>query len=263
MLTRKHSTLLANSRKIIGAKLRELRTRRSWTQHELADRLALSQTHVSHIERGDASLTAEQFLEALKLFNVPASEFVVDGPDDPMQELQNALARLGAPQLHVSDQRVPSERLSQAHDVAFETLVSGSPRLLAALAPMLVAQVDNLNVPRLSVELDRVSLRQRLYWVLENTIEAIQQESRSLTPVLARRYRLASRRLALAMKLAHGYEQMLEASFEDLLDSAIRSAQSITEIRRSSSAISKKWHIVTSLQPDDFAAALRASHAGN
>lgn len=133
--------------------------------------------------------------------------------------------------------------------------------MITALAPVLVNNAELLNFTKLSVDLDSLGLRRRLYWVIENTMEAIRQETRLSTPQ-ARRERLASRRLEVAMRFAHGYEQVLEGS-SDLLDPSIRSKQSADEIRRASSDISKKWGIITSLQPADFAAALRESRAGD
>jgi hypothetical protein len=46
-----------------------------------------------------------------------------------------------------------------------------------------------------------------------------------------------------------------------VLDANIRSEQSRDEIAEASSPISKRWRVVTSLQPDDFAHALASAHA--
>jgi hypothetical protein len=102
----------------------------------------------------------------------------------------------------------------------------------------------------------------RLYWVIDNTIKAIQQESRPSSSRQWTRDRLASRRLEVAMRFARGYEELIKDA-PDLLDPSMRSERSANEIRRTSSDISKRWNIITSLQPEDFAAALRESRAGD
>jgi hypothetical protein len=43
----------------------------------------------------------------------------------------------------------------------------------------------------------------------------------------------------------------------DILDSGIRSKQTLEEVTEQSSAISRRWGIVTSLQPESFVDALK------
>ena len=64
----------------------------------------------SAIERGAGSFSAEQFIEILRLFNVPVSHVASEARADPDSALQNLLARLGASELHESD-ALPSERI--------------------------------------------------------------------------------------------------------------------------------------------------------
>ena len=78
----------------IARKIRALREERHWTQADLSKGLGLSQSRFSEIERGQGSFTAEQFLEVLKLFNVPVSHFAVEQGESG-SKIQNALARLG------------------------------------------------------------------------------------------------------------------------------------------------------------------------
>ena len=223
--------------------------------------LHLSQTRLSFVERGTASLTAEQFLEFLKIFNVPVTDFLEVPPDDRLQEIQNVLVRHGARHLRVSDRILASTDLAHVHAVIVEALVSGSPRLLTALAPVLLQNANVLNLVKLAADAHAVGVRRRLYWVIENTIEAIERLTASPTSRLSRGHRVASRRLQTAMRFAEGYEQV-EPSF-DLLDPSIASKRSADDVRHESSDISKRWRIISSLQPDDFAAALRDAHAGN
>ena len=72
-----------------------------------------------------------------------------------------------------------------------------------------------------------------------------------------RRYRRASTVLG-------GYLESLApradaAPSADLLDTNIRSAATRLQVQKASSQISKRWHIVTAIQPTDFVAALEAA----
>src|SRR6516225_4309261 len=115
---------LDRSRLQIGRKLRELRAERGWTQLDLAERLQISQGHLSQIERGSGSLTAEQFLKVLALFNVPSTYFAPSNQRADL-DLQNALARLGALHLRERTDVLPSEQLDEVANVAREALLTG------------------------------------------------------------------------------------------------------------------------------------------
>jgi hypothetical protein len=45
----------------------------------------------------------------------------------------------------------------------------------------------------------------------------------------------------------------------DILDASIRSKKTADEVREAASEPSRRWHIITSLKPEDFAQALRAA----
>jgi transcriptional regulator with XRE-family HTH domain len=228
---------------------------------ELARRLGVSQPQLSLVERGAASLTAEQFLEILKLFNASATDFTTGSPNSNELDVQNALARHGGRHLHVSDRLVLSEYLAQVHATIIEALATGSPRLLTALAPVLVRNADRINFAKMTSDAHARGLLHRLYWAIENTIAAIEADGDARPSDDARLQSLASRRLKAAMRFAFGYEATLEGL--DLLDPTIRSEQTAVDVEAASSPISKRWHIVTSLQPKDFADALREANASN
>ena len=126
----------------IAARVRELRHRRGLTQAALARQLGLSQNRLSEIERGGGSFSAEQFLRILRLFNVGASEFVASGHDRGL-EVQNAL-------------------------------LLGEPRLVTAVAPVLVAHGARLSPSRLHADLEQLGHERRLAWVVENTLLALE-----------------------------------------------------------------------------------------
>ncbi len=147
----------------IGARVRALRSARRLTQARLAQELHVTQGRLSDLERGKASFTAEQFLAILRIFNVPASEFVP--PSESIEsDLQNAVARLGARHLFEVDHVVPSERFREVHAVVREVLADArSPRMIAGLAPVLVEHADTINLAKLALDLNQIGLERRLY----------------------------------------------------------------------------------------------------
>ncbi len=226
----------------------------------LARRLDLSQSRLSEIERGAGSFTAEQFLEILKLFNVAASDFA-SSPADAGSELQNALARLGALHLQESPDVLPSERLSNVHDLVREAIVVAEfPRLIAGLAPVLVRNIDRINLKKLHLELAAAGLERRLGWLVENTLDAVRRE----TPGAPTRWRRLYGRARVVLEAFLSFvtaEPQARPGAPDILDSGIRSKQTLDEVAAESSAISRRWGVVTSLQPENFADALKEAGA--
>jgi transcriptional regulator with XRE-family HTH domain len=251
----------------IARKVRALREGRRLPQRLIAGELGLSQSRFSQIERGDGSFTAEQFLRLLGIFNVGVSHFAPP-PADPGVELQNALARFGGTHLREAPAVVVGEHLEQLHEVVIETLIGGDPRHLAALAPVLVVQADDLRLPKLLIDLRDAGLQNRLPWLLENVLAAIRaRRAGALSRPWSGLYRRAdtvvenflqsvSPNLLLAQEVAvatHGAPP-------DLLDRHIRSSRGVREASEESSSISKRWGIVTVLQVEDFVEALRQAH---
>jgi transcriptional regulator with XRE-family HTH domain len=264
METDKHLKELEKDRSLVASQVRALRQERRWTQAELASHLRLSQSRLSEIENGDGSFTAEQFLLILRLFNVSTSRFAA-APPDRDSELQNALARLGARHLHESRQILPSAQLDDARDVVRETLLGGTPRLITALAPVLVLNLERLNLHSLHRDLLEAGLGRRLAWLVENTIDAIGRElARSVPRDWAQRCRRAAVVLSAFLdSVIAAYEARPSPLMTDVLDTTIRSKQSQDKVIAASSLISNKWAIATRLQPEDFAEALRGARAGD
>jgi transcriptional regulator with XRE-family HTH domain len=256
----KPSHSLEKSRTYVARKVLDLRKNRRWTQAELSRRLDLSQSRLSEIERGAGSFTAEQFLEILKVFNVPASDFA-PAPEDRGAELQNALARLGALHLQESTEALPSERLSGVSDVLREALVTPEfPRLITGLAPVLVRNVDRINLKKLHLQLTGAGLERRLAWLAENTLEALRREVADAPPPWRRLYNRA--RVVIESFLTFlTAEPQGQNLAPDVLDAGIRSKQTLADVVASSSPISRRWGIVTTLKPEDFAEALRGARA--
>lgn len=160
-------------------KLREVRLARGWTQSELAGRLGLSQARLSVVERGEGSISAEQFVAFLALSNLSIDEFLPPANKD--SAYQNALARLGAHGLREDPGTLPSARLATARDAIREVLVSpDSPRLVTALAPVLVSNIDGLKLQALHRDLAELGLGHRLGWLAENVRAALEPPSESV-----------------------------------------------------------------------------------
>ena len=244
----------------IGEVVRALRRERAWTQAELARKLRLSQSRLSEIEGGAGSFTAEQFLQILKLFNVTTSRFT-GGAADRQAQIQNALARLGANHLQEQSDFVPEEELDEPTEVVREALIEGEPRLLTALAPVLVSNIDRISLGKLYLDLGKVGLERRLGWICENTLAALSLALRVEEPrSWAQRARSAEVVLGAFLDAtpttspANGRPPVVDA-----LDRSIRSKKTLDQVRASSSDISRKWDIVSSLTPADFAESLRVA----
>ena len=250
---------IVSLRREIAVRVRDLRMKRGWSQAELAKKLYLSQSRLSEIERGKSSLTAEQFLLLLRLFNVTVRDFVSEPSDEPA-EIQNALARHGAAHVQESADILPRKHLEDVHDVLREALVDGSPRLITALAPVLLGNAVRLNLPRVHADLAQTGRERRLPWLIANTLAALEQWRRE--PTYDRAWSKLDRRVELPLRMFLDFaDAHNRGSTLDILDPVIRSEHTLNEVRRSSSAESRHWRIVTSLHPEDFLHALKASRA--
>jgi transcriptional regulator with XRE-family HTH domain len=247
---------LERQRLAISGRVAELRKKNRWTQAELGRRLGLSQGRVSELERGEGSFTAEQFLLMLKLFDVALSEFQV-GPRDRSSDVRQVLRRLGAPQLEEGSDALASERIADVTTAVREALSDPSPRVIAALAPVLVTNIDLVNLPKLLASLAEAGLARRLCWVVENTLDAVRSTpSAELDRRWARRYRRAEVVLETFLDFARASQPSVSHQPSDVLDPEIRSVATRVAVRAASSEISQRWGIVTRLQPSDFGRAL-------
>lgn len=255
----------AITREGIARKVRELRQGRGLTQDDLSRKLGLSQGRYSVIERGQGSFSAEQLLEVLRLFNIPASAFY-EGAKDVGGDLQNALARFGASHLLENSSLLPSERLEQVERLVLEVLINAdAPRQITALAPVLLRNLDKVNLNGLWARHAQYGIERRLGWVLENLLEAVR---RLLVEVGASREGATLRKAAGALDLFlsraevqgrrsnHGPDDGKDG---DILGLKVTNPKTIREVWKSSSDLSRKWGIICPLQPEDFVDALVAA----
>jgi len=251
----------------LGPKVHELRKERRWTQARLAALLGITQGHLSQLERGKGSFSADQLLTLLKHFNVQLDYFAA-GKVSVGSQLQNALAWQGASHLAESENVLPSERLKNATAVIRETLVSAdSARQIAAVAPVFVNHAGQINLTRLRNEFAELGLENRFGWAIECTLEAVRQES---AQVLTREWRLKYRRAATIIEthiapfivLSPAQNPDQPPPFE-VLDPEITSPEALKEVVANLSLIARKWRIATTIEVDDFVRALRGARGAD
>lgn len=246
---------LDRARERVASRVRALRQERGWTQVELAQSLGLSQARLSEIERGGGSFTAEQLLAVLELFNVDIGEFLP--PADRDDELQNALIQLGAGHLRKVPGVVPTGRFSDPSEVVLATLLdSRSSRLVTALAPVLVKNIDDISLSGMQLWLRKSNREHRLGWLLENVRDAL------LVPPPGADIAW-KRRAARVMAELNGELDHLPprpdpgTAAPDLFDPTIRSTRTRDLMWKDRAPpISRRWGIVSDLQPEDFQRAL-------
>lgn len=249
----------------ITKKVRELRLKKGWSQAKLAELLELSQNRLSEIERGQGSFTAEHLVTILKTFNIPL-DFFVKSEITGEEHLQNLLTRLGAGHLQESTNVLPTERIKNAMDTIREVIVSGkSPRLITALAPVIVQYAEPAMLNQLRYQLTDLGFFNRYAWLLENTLTAIAREL-SDDSKLPKELKLQYRHASEVLQNLLGFRGFNLSRFQPFLknrkeiwgiDEEIKSKETFREVQKASSKISKKWGIVTRLQPEDFVEALK------
>lgn len=65
-------------RAAFGARVRELRTARGWSQEDFAHRANLDRTYVSGIERGTRNPTLDIIQKLAQALDVPAAELLIE-----------------------------------------------------------------------------------------------------------------------------------------------------------------------------------------
>lgn len=242
---------------IITRTVREIRLENGWKQADLAKLLGISQGRISQIENGQGSFTAEQLLVFLAHFKLPLDRLEITKAP-ATDRIQDALTRLGVPDLEESSERLPAERLQEALDVVRETLVGArSSRHITALAPVIVNHPNRSGLINLRAQLASLGLERRLGWALDNILTAIGRESET---VLSREWRIAYRRTeALLRELVLTWQVFRQdpGLIDDILDPDIATEKSIQQAKQQSSEISRRWGIVSGIEVDDFVRTLR------
>jgi transcriptional regulator with XRE-family HTH domain len=247
------------SRASIARKVRDLRQARGWTQARLASDLGLSQARLSEIERGGGSFTAEQLLTILRLFNVGVSHFDTAAKAGAARQLQNELARLGGTELRELD-ILPSEIVDDVNEVVREALIEGDSRHLTALAPVIVRNIDRVKLEKIYGDLHWLGFERRLAWLAENILHALRDDAAKAPRPWKGWIARAGAVLQRFVHFARNSPPSVADAPPDYLDASIRSAKTAADIAARASEISKRWNVVTGLEPTDFRDALEAAY---
>ena len=246
--------------KQIANALKEIRRKHHLTQTELAQKISLSQSRLSEIEKGKGSITAEQLITLIQAFNLPLSHFIKTKSVDPEPQLQNALARLGSPQLQEDPEVLPSEKLNNVDTVISETIIHGaSARLITSLVPVMVRQAFSIDFHKLKKKLGEFGLDNRLYWIVDGTLRALHRRLESYTPrPLLLLYRKAQVTFQGSVWLRDVSSEILRKTHysEDILDANISSQKTLDQIREERDELAHQWNIVTRIKKEDFYQAL-------
>lgn len=247
----------------IAAGVRKVRLARHWSQAELARRLGVSQEQMSRVEHAERSLTAEQLIALMTLSNTPIEAFLPPGNADA--EEQNALVRLGALHLREAPDTPPAERYTSASQALVEVLGRGrDARVLTALAPVLVWNIDAIDLPALHRDLDAMGRGHRLGWFAANVRSALTAIGVRGAAEWARRGRRTIAEIDAFVEWALPRRRAADGTLigqEDRLDPDLSSARTIEEVRHQRSPLATEWGVVTVLRAEDFAEALRGAHA--
>jgi hypothetical protein len=156
---------------------------------------------------------------------------------------------------------VPSERFADAARAVKATLRAGESRLIAALAPVLVENIDAVHLRKLDADLATTGLERRLRWLADGVRDALAVElGASPPPSWARRYRRAQLVLTNYLDSIGGPSSSRDLH-PDLLDPTVRSQRTAAKLLAASSGAAKRWAIVTPIRTEDFAEALRNARA--
>lgn len=257
MATQNTSPSLHQTRDLVVATVRELRRARGMTQAELGRLLGLSQARVSEIEGGGGSFTAEQLIAVLTLFNVDLGRFLP--PVNEEDALQNALIQHGATHLRQVPGVASSGRLETPSSVILAVLLTPrSARFVTALGPVLLHHIDAVSLPALRDRLTDLGRQARLGWLIENVRDAL------LLPLPTKdaelRRRVSRARLVLSNEL-NFFPPPSPGGPLDLIDPTLRSDESLDLVwGQQASPISRRWGVVTDIQPNDFHEAIWEAH---
>lgn len=89
----------------IGQRIRKIRKARGLSQEQLAERVEISTTHMSHIENANTKLSLPVFVRLAEALEVQTDSLLYDAPRDTVERAQDEIAsileRCDAKQVHV------------------------------------------------------------------------------------------------------------------------------------------------------------------
>ena len=85
--------MLLNDKKIIGQKIKSYRKKRGYTQAELAEKITISEKHLSKIETGLHFPSISAFWNACEVLDIPLSDFGINIDTSTENELREDFIR--------------------------------------------------------------------------------------------------------------------------------------------------------------------------
>lgn len=243
---------------VLSNSLKRLRKEKGFTQSKMSQVLGISQSRLSEIEQGKGSIAAEQLLFLLKEFNLRLDDFWDRPPQNVSDQLEKSLQRLGAYYLAPNPSIVPSDRLSELHDVLRETLIGvPSKNHILALAPVIVRQIKFINFDTLCMKLYDLGIDARVWWIVEGTLWAVRQRLKWVLPLATQDlYQLAAEILSRKTKPANYFFHVRKGYPNDVFDSDILSVKDFEEVRNSRDELAIRWRLITRIRVEDLAGAL-------
>lgn len=253
---------LENYKNQIGTAIKQARLSRKLTQREVAYLIDLSQSRYSEIENGKGSFTAEQMVVLMAKFNLSISDIIKLSSKEKMLERQKSLAYYGADYL-LEDEEIPPTRKRQNLTDFIRDILMGidmTGREIAALAPIIVKDIDEINFYKLQSEFVGTGLKGRVPWLFENTIQAIEieQQNDKLSNESKKILLWATPKLKAFLDAFEKSITLTDKDPEDSFSSKI-SEKTWHDLEKERTEISKKWKIMSRLSPLDFSKAIEES----
>ena len=78
----------------IGQRIRRIRKAHKLSQEELAEKVGISTTHMSHIETGNTKLSLPVFVDIAEALEVQTDSLLYDNPHDSISTAMNDIASI-------------------------------------------------------------------------------------------------------------------------------------------------------------------------
>lgn len=78
----------------IGQRIRRIRKAHKLSQEELAEKVGISTTHMSHIETGNTKLSLSVFVDIAESLDVQTDSLLYDAPRDSVNTAMNDIAAI-------------------------------------------------------------------------------------------------------------------------------------------------------------------------
>lgn len=78
----------------IGKRIRKIRKARGLSQEQLAEKVGISITHMSHIETANTKLSLPVFIQIAEVLEIQTDALLYDNPKDSINTSMNSISRI-------------------------------------------------------------------------------------------------------------------------------------------------------------------------